>query len=121
MRSIRHFPATHPLPDWRNIGVVLRTLLGINALAALAALLMSNSLSAWPGMFMDVASFVEPVLLQAIGQCQMIFVAKVEGISRRTMTIFPTGIASPMARTSGSLRIGQQNAKTSGTSKPDRR
>lgn len=67
MRSIRHFPATHPLPDWRNIGVVLRTLLGINALAALAALLMSNSLSAWPGMFMDVASFVEPVLLQAIG------------------------------------------------------
>lgn len=67
MASIRHFPATHPLPDWRNVGVVLRTLLGVNALAALAALLLSNSLSAWPGLFMDVASFVEPVLLQAVG------------------------------------------------------
>ena len=38
MTSIRHFPATHPLPDWRNFGVMLRILLGINALALLAAL-----------------------------------------------------------------------------------
>jgi two-component system sensor histidine kinase AlgZ len=32
MTSIRHFPATHPLPDWRNFGVMLRVLLGINSL-----------------------------------------------------------------------------------------
>ena len=38
--SIRHFPAAHPLPDWRNLGVLLRTLLGINA-AALLLLLVS--------------------------------------------------------------------------------
>ncbi len=39
MMSIRQFPAMHPLPDWRNFGVMLRVLLGVNALALAAALL----------------------------------------------------------------------------------
>ena len=41
MASIRHFPATHPLPDWRNFGVMLRVLLGVNALALAAALIQA--------------------------------------------------------------------------------
>ena len=35
---IRQIQAVHPLPDWRNLGVVLRVLLGGNALALGAAL-----------------------------------------------------------------------------------
>lgn len=63
MTSIRHFPATHPLPDWRNFGVMLRVLLGANALALLAALLQVSNLAAWPGRFVDLTAVVEPPLL----------------------------------------------------------
>jgi two-component system, LytTR family, sensor histidine kinase AlgZ len=63
MASIRHFPATHPLPDWRNFGVMLRVLLGVNALAALAALLLASDLPSWTSHYIDLASLVEPLLL----------------------------------------------------------
>ena len=67
MASIRHFPATHPLPDWRNFGVMLRVLLGINALAALAALLQAAQLSDWPACYVELAALVEPLLLLGLG------------------------------------------------------
>ncbi|MFZ2266190.1 MAG: histidine kinase [Azonexus sp.] len=67
MTSIRHFPATHPLPDWRNFGVMLRALLGINALAILAALTQSPDLSGWLPIYIDMAAFVEPLLLIILG------------------------------------------------------
>lgn len=67
MASIRHFPATHPLPDWRNFGVMLRVLLGVNALAALAALLLANDLPGWKAHYIDLASLVEPLLLFGLG------------------------------------------------------
>jgi len=67
MTSIRHFPATHPLPDWRNFGVMLRVLLGGNALAALGALVEAADLVAWGERFMDLASIVEPLLLLCLG------------------------------------------------------
>jgi len=67
MTSIRHFPATHPLPDWRNFGVMLRVLVGVNLLALLAALLQSPDLSGWGARFVDLASVVEPLLLIGLG------------------------------------------------------
>lgn len=67
MTSIRHFPATHPLPDWRNFGIMLRVMLGINALAALAALAESPDLAGWPARYIDMAAVVEPLLLIALG------------------------------------------------------
>jgi len=69
--SIRHFPAAHPLPDWRNLGVLLRTLLGINAAALLLALAQVASGGApagasWPGAwvirYLELAVGVEPHL-----------------------------------------------------------
>lgn len=63
MTSIRHFPATQPLPDWRNFGVMLRVLLGINLLAAVAALIQSPDLASWGERFVAMASVVEPLLL----------------------------------------------------------
>lgn len=67
MTSIRHFPATHPLPDWRNFGVMLRVLLGINVLAALAALLQSPDMVGWAAHYLELAAVVEPQLLIGLG------------------------------------------------------
>jgi len=67
MTSIRHFPASYPLPDWRNFGVMLRVLLGINALAVLAALVQSPDLAGWLPRYIDLAALVEPLLLLALG------------------------------------------------------
>ena len=67
MTSIRHFPASYPLPDWRNFGVMLRVLLGINALSVLAALVQSPDLAGWLPRYIDLAALVEPLLLLALG------------------------------------------------------
>ncbi len=67
MASIRHFPATHPLPDWRNFGVMLRVLLGGNGLALLAALVQAGDISKWLENYLQLAAVVEPLLLIQLG------------------------------------------------------
>ncbi|MDD2741971.1 MAG: histidine kinase [Rhodocyclaceae bacterium] len=67
MTSIRHFPATYPLPDWRNFGVMLRVLLGVNFLTLLAALVQALTLDQWLGRFVEMAALVEPLLLLVLG------------------------------------------------------
>jgi two-component system sensor histidine kinase AlgZ len=67
MASIRQIPSPHPLPDWRNFGVILRILLGVNALALFAALVQSGALAAWLPRYMDLAAWVEPLLLAVLG------------------------------------------------------
>ena len=67
MTSIRHFPATYPLPDWRNFGVMLRVLLGVNFLTLNAALVQAPALDQWLGQFVDMAALVEPLLLLTLG------------------------------------------------------
>lgn len=66
-RSIRHFPAAHAVPDWRNFGVMLRVLLGANLLAALAALVQARQLGDWLDHYLALAALVEPVLLCTLG------------------------------------------------------
>ncbi|MBS1190344.1 MAG: Histidine kinase internal region [Rhodocyclaceae bacterium] len=67
MASIRQIPSPHPLPDWRNFGVVLRILLGINVLALAAALLQAGGLAAWLVRYVELAAWVEPLLLVVLG------------------------------------------------------
>ncbi len=67
MASIRHFPATHPLPDWRNFGVMLRVLLGVNLLALAVAFIQSPGLADWMTRYVEMAALVEPLLLLALG------------------------------------------------------
>ena len=67
MASIRHFPATHPLPDWRNFGVMLRVLLGVNLLALAVAFIQSPGLADWMARYVEMAALVEPLLLLALG------------------------------------------------------
>ena len=67
MASIRYFPATHPLPDWRNFGVMLRVLLGVNLLALAVAFIQSPGLADWMARYVEMAALVEPLLLLALG------------------------------------------------------
>ncbi len=60
---IRQIPADHPLPDWRNLGVVLRVLVGGNGLAFATALIQSADLRDWPWRFVELSALVEPILL----------------------------------------------------------
>lgn len=50
-------------PDWRNLGVMLRTVLLVNALAALALLARNRSWDALPLDAAEMAARVEPALL----------------------------------------------------------
>lgn len=55
------------LPDWRNLGVLLRTLLGVNLLALGAALVEAHHLRGWLAAFVENAAWVEPLLLINLG------------------------------------------------------
>ena len=52
MPSIKQIPGAHRLPDFRNLGVMLRLLLGVN-LMALAALLLAQDGTAGPRAFLS--------------------------------------------------------------------
>jgi two-component system sensor histidine kinase AlgZ len=54
------------LPDFRNLGVWLRILLGTNALAALAALAGNRQLAEFPGELALLAAAVEPPLIATL-------------------------------------------------------
>ncbi|MGA0032867.1 MAG: hypothetical protein ACO3HA_05940 [Burkholderiales bacterium] len=59
-RSINHNAHTGALPDFRNLGILLRILLIVNGIALLAAMLQVPALRDWPGQFTDNAVLVEP-------------------------------------------------------------
>ncbi len=62
---IRQNPDLPALPDFRNLGVVLRILVAANAVAAVAALVEAPRLDLWASEFLDNVSVVQPyVLLQ---------------------------------------------------------
>lgn len=61
--SIRHPPIGQRLPDFRNLGVMLRILLGVNLMAAAAALVLSADLADWPRQYVVLAAWVQPALL----------------------------------------------------------
>jgi len=60
MDSIRQ---KHPLPDWRNLGVIFRVILGINLLSLGAALTGATSFWHWVERFLENSAWVELLLL----------------------------------------------------------
>lgn len=68
MPSIKQNPTGQGLrlPDFRNLGVMLRLLLGVNLLALVAALLPEAGISGWLQRFIEIAAWVEPQLLAAL-------------------------------------------------------
>jgi len=63
MASIKQNLAGQPLPDFRNSGVMLRILLGVNLLALAAALVQSQGVQDSLQHFIDMAAWVQPLLL----------------------------------------------------------
>lgn len=63
MASIKQNLAGHLLPDFRNAGVILRILLGVNLLALLAALVQSEGISDSVQRYSEMAIWVQPLLL----------------------------------------------------------
>jgi two-component system, LytTR family, sensor histidine kinase AlgZ len=63
---IRQNAETPTLPDFRNLGTLLRVLIAVNALTAVAALVREPQLSAWPAAWLELTTFVEPHLILAL-------------------------------------------------------
>ncbi|MBI2306861.1 MAG: histidine kinase [Rhodocyclales bacterium] len=66
MPSIKQNPAAHRLPDFRNLGVMLRLLLGVNLIALAAALTLAPDLLGWLPRYVELAVWVEPMLLASL-------------------------------------------------------
>ncbi len=62
MASIKQNLAGQPLPDFRNAGVMLRILLGVNLLAVVAALVQSDRLGDSVQHYIRMAAWVQPLL-----------------------------------------------------------
>lgn len=63
MASIKQNAESQPLPDFRNAGVMLRILLGVNLLALLAALVRNDGLVACLQDYGAMAAWLQPLLL----------------------------------------------------------
>lgn len=63
MASIKQNAAASPLPDFRNTGVILRCLLGVNLLTLIAALIQSDLVAQTLQRYLDLALWVQPLLL----------------------------------------------------------
>ena len=63
MPSIKQNQTGQPLPDFRNFGVMLRILLGVNLLAFSAALVQSAGIDECVQRYVDLAAWVQPLLL----------------------------------------------------------
>jgi two-component system sensor histidine kinase AlgZ len=66
------------LPDFRNFGVMLRILLGVNLLAFAAALVQSMGIGDWVQRYIDMAAWVQPLLLFNLS-----LLALLDGLLRR--------------------------------------
>ncbi|GHU36115.1 alginate O-acetyltransferase [Betaproteobacteria bacterium] len=62
MPSIKHYATGHPLPDFRNFGVMLRILLGVNLGALAAALVQSDDIGEWMRQYIEMSIWVQPLL-----------------------------------------------------------
>ncbi len=60
---IRQNPDLPALPDFRNLGVILRILVAANAAAAIAALIEAPRLELWVSEFLDNVSVLQPQLM----------------------------------------------------------
>jgi two-component system sensor histidine kinase AlgZ len=63
MPSIKQNPTGQTLPDFRNFGVMLRVLLGVNLMALAAALAQSSGIVDWMQRYVAMAAWVQPLLL----------------------------------------------------------
>ncbi len=90
MTSIKQNPAAHRLPDFRNLGVMLRLLLGVNLMALAAALVRVPTPAGWLGAYVELAIWVEPLLL-----CSLLLLALLRDLLWRLP--YAAGVAAVLA------------------------
>ncbi|HZQ72983.1 MAG TPA: histidine kinase [Burkholderiales bacterium] len=66
MASIRQNASTDRLPDWRNLGVIARTLIAVNAALLAHSIAATRGLAGAAERFAHGAIIVEPLLLAAV-------------------------------------------------------
>lgn len=66
MSSIRQNNSSTDFPDFRNLGVIARALIGANLLAIAAVIYEASSWEHVPRMFVEACAFLEPVLLAGL-------------------------------------------------------
>lgn len=66
MTSIAQAAAPPALPDFRNLGIQLRILVAVNALALAAALVRGETLAAAGDAFLALSPFVQPVIIASL-------------------------------------------------------
>jgi two-component system sensor histidine kinase AlgZ len=71
-KSIRELPEAPPLPDFRNLGIALRILLGGVGIAIAAALVAAPRIADWPATLVEHAVHVVPVLLGTLALCGLL-------------------------------------------------
>lgn len=100
MPSIKQNPAGLPLPDFRNFGVMLRVLLGVNGLALGAALIQSAGVTDWAQRYVDMAAWVQPLLL-----LNLTLLALLGNLLRRMPAWFAQGFVILLAGGSAALLL----------------
>lgn len=65
-RSINQNAYTGALPNFRNLGIVLRILLGVNLFAFAAAILQSRDVRAYSERIVEIGALVEPLLIFSV-------------------------------------------------------
>ena len=65
-RNLRPDGPTDTLPDFRNLGVIARILVLVNALAFIAAAVKANSFPQLLDAFLEIALLLEPVLIASL-------------------------------------------------------
>jgi two-component system sensor histidine kinase AlgZ len=66
MASIKQNAYSGALPDFRNMGIVLRILLGVNLFAVAAAILQIRDGRAYWGRIVEIGALVEPLLIFSV-------------------------------------------------------
>jgi two-component system, LytTR family, sensor histidine kinase AlgZ len=66
MASIKQNAYSGALPDFRNMGIVLRILLGVNLFAVAAAIIQIRDGRAYWGRIVEIGALVEPLLIFSI-------------------------------------------------------
>ena len=100
MPSIKQNPAMLPLPDFRNGSVVLRILLGVNALAGAAALVQSAGIGDVLARYVELAAWVQPLLL-----FNLALLSLASKLLRRLPPLFGRALVIALAALSAALQL----------------
>ncbi len=84
------------MPDFRNFGVMLRVLLGVNLMALATALAQSAGVSDWVQRYVDMAAWVQPLLLFNLALLAILSVVlrHIPASVARTLIVFVAALSS---------------------------